>query len=181
MEFGELEYFQHAGLNCAIAQSRAYNGRVFHNGYVQIPPGHPWHGTDWDTCNCECPGGVTYGTHFFPSDSEENRKDVGKDWVLGFDTNHSWDNEQSGSYAVVHAAVLKMAEDCAKKQREKEEAFEAFLEKWRSENYPEQGQMPGKMIYFVDGTFACWIQGNYRGRLFVHEAREAGFLVEIRS
>ena len=51
-------------------------------GYVALPKGHPMHGQDYDNLSVDCHGGLTY------SNLE------GNDWVIGFDCNHTYDNEK---------------------------------------------------------------------------------------
>lgn len=49
------------------------------NGYVVIPSIHPWYKEHYDSIDAEVHGGLTF--------SEE----IGKEWVVGFDTNHHGD------------------------------------------------------------------------------------------
>jgi hypothetical protein len=52
------------------------------NGYVAVPKGHPWFGVDYS----DIP--------FYSRDCEEltYSRMVGDNWVVGFDTNHIWNN-----------------------------------------------------------------------------------------
>jgi hypothetical protein len=67
-------------------------------GYVGVPTGHPWHGKDYDNCDADCHGGLTYaagcshhadpaqGICHIPGANEPD--DV---WWFGFDCAHSGD------------------------------------------------------------------------------------------
>src|SRR5260221_8568664 len=52
-----IEY-EHLGFPCLIV-------RVDHSGhlcgYVAVPPGHPWHGADYNDVSADVHGGLTYG------------------------------------------------------------------------------------------------------------------------
>ncbi len=58
-------------------------------GYVAVPPGHPWHGKDYDDVYAEVHGGLTYADEcdkcvcHVPAPGEPD--DV---WWLGFDCGH---------------------------------------------------------------------------------------------
>ena len=64
-------------------------------GYVGVPPEHPWHGKDYsDYANfpdIKVHGGITWASDELPG--EDIIPLVGKYWWLGFDTNHSRDNQ----------------------------------------------------------------------------------------
>ena len=51
------------------------------NGYIYLPPSHPWYKKHYDEIDAEVHGGLTYGE----LDKETNY------WCIGFDTNHSGD------------------------------------------------------------------------------------------
>lgn len=63
-------------------------------GYVAVPPGHPWHGLDYDSAPAQVHGGLTYASRcclenavcHVPAEGEP--VDV---WWLGFDCNHAFD------------------------------------------------------------------------------------------
>jgi hypothetical protein len=67
-------------------------------GYVGVPPGHPWHGQDYDDVSVHVHGGLT-----FASRCQEGAEDgpgvchvpaPGRPadvWWLGFDCAHAWD------------------------------------------------------------------------------------------
>jgi len=58
-----------------------HNGSGFRCGYIKVPFGHPWHGEDWETINCNVHGGLTYAQ----PDTEDNS------WWIGFDCAHYGD------------------------------------------------------------------------------------------
>lgn len=67
-------------------------------GYVGVPPGHPWHGRDYDSVYAEVHGGLTFAGPCQPEEKGEHRvchtpqpgesDDV---WWLGFDCAHLGD------------------------------------------------------------------------------------------
>lgn len=70
------------------------------NGYVAIPEGHPMHGKDYDTIHDEFSidinGGLTFSCfakELRPRWEKEGNVELNDtDWVIGFDTAHSWDS-----------------------------------------------------------------------------------------
>lgn len=85
------------GLHCL---ARRHEPLGCWNGYVAVPPGHPWHGV-----GCEVPDVRVYGdlTYAGPGDRSESipgyacnghylRPDPPEDdWWFGFDCGHGWD------------------------------------------------------------------------------------------
>ncbi len=72
-----------------------------YNGYVSLPPDHPWHGLDYEDIPMDIHGGLTY------SDIEGAR------WVIGFDTCHWGDTAQRWDVEAVAAeaeSLLTQAE-----------------------------------------------------------------------
>ncbi len=59
----------------AICRAPAMGG----NGYVKLPPDHPWHGKDYDDIRVSIHGGLTYA------------HSKGDKWWIGFDTAHAGD------------------------------------------------------------------------------------------
>src|SRR5262245_4121089 len=65
-------------------------------GYVAVPPGHRWHGKDYDEVPVEVHGGLTYSDRCVGEPGEEichvplsgEPEDV---FWFGFDCAHSWD------------------------------------------------------------------------------------------
>jgi hypothetical protein len=66
---------EHAGVKFVTV----HNGHGARCGYALIPPGHPWHGVEYDNIPADVHGGLTY--------SEAD----GDDWWIGFDCSHSGD------------------------------------------------------------------------------------------
>lgn len=67
-----------AGYKCTLKRNR-HSGAWL--GYVDVPPGHPWHGVGYDDIECPAHGGLTYAS------TAPN----GVDWRVGFDCAHSDD------------------------------------------------------------------------------------------
>lgn len=86
------EVWLHAGVVCAIAW-----GFAGYNGYVQLPPRHPWRMRDYDEIPVEVHGGLTFGHHRSIENREFGLRREGRTaadtggWV-GFDTMHAWDH-----------------------------------------------------------------------------------------
>ncbi len=66
------------------------------NGYVKLPKNHKYYGVDYDNIPVDAPGGLTY--------SEQD----GDEWVVGFDTMHSWNNavEHDKDYVLTETMLL---------------------------------------------------------------------------
>lgn len=85
---------QTTGLDCLIVRNRV--GALC--GYVGLPPGHRWHGADYDDVPAEVHGGLTYagpcqdgresGWGICHAPEPGRPADV---WWLGFDCAHAWD------------------------------------------------------------------------------------------
>jgi len=79
----------------------AYNMCGEYNGYVSLPPDHPWHGVHYEDIPMDIHGDLTY------SIMEAER------WVIGFDTCHFGDTAQRWPVEAVAAeaeSLLKQAE-----------------------------------------------------------------------
>lgn len=50
------------------------------NGYISIPPYHPWYKKSYDDIDIEVHGGLTFS------------EDMNGEWIIGFDTNHFGDS-----------------------------------------------------------------------------------------
>lgn len=68
------------------------------NGYVHLPPEHPFHGVDYDEIPVEVHGGLTYA---------ENEKGA---WVVGFDTSHHGDTLEKWPMEEVEAETIRLKE-----------------------------------------------------------------------
>lgn len=81
------------GLACLMV--RNYSGAWC--GYVGVPPGHPWHGVNYNDVDAIVHGGLTYSDrcagHICHVPSEGEPHDV---WWLGFDCFHSGDKPPLG-------------------------------------------------------------------------------------
>lgn len=78
------------------------------NGYVVIPKGHPLYGKDYMDYDLDIHGGVTFASFGkdFNWDGIELRDD---DWVIGFDTNHSYDTKESWTKSNVISETKRLA------------------------------------------------------------------------
>lgn len=56
-------------------------------GYIAIPPGHPWHGLDYDSVPADVHGGLTYAT----GDARSDFPHLPGGWWIGFDCAHLGD------------------------------------------------------------------------------------------
>jgi hypothetical protein len=57
------------------------------NGYIGIPPEHPWFVKDYDSIEVNVHGGLTYSANRAPNEKPDGF------WWIGFDTCHGGDNK----------------------------------------------------------------------------------------
>lgn len=57
------------------------------NGYIGVPPEHPWFGIDYNDIQCDVHGGLTYSADHKPKEKPDGY------WWIGFDTGHYSDNK----------------------------------------------------------------------------------------
>ena len=96
------------------------------NGYVLLPPNHPFHGKQYENLSINIHGGLTYG-EFFKSDQfinwigyREFYGDINMDnyqkfqnyWIIGFDTAHCDDNLLTCSKEFVINETNDLLEQC---------------------------------------------------------------------
>lgn len=63
------------------------NGQL--NGYVGIPPSHPWYGKDLTSASeVDVHGGITFSSHFDWATYATKTDGL---WWIGFDCHHAWD------------------------------------------------------------------------------------------
>jgi len=86
----------------AFAKMALYSGYGWGCGYVVVPPGHPYHGADYDHVPVEVNGGLTFGERADDLANWPEITDADKGcWVFGFDTAHygdtpeKWPDKQS--------------------------------------------------------------------------------------
>jgi len=96
------------------------------NGYVLLPPNHPFYGIDYDNIPVNVHGGLTYGQKFDSKNFSEwlrnlksfgdltldNCKKFDGYWMIGFDTAHFGDNEINCSRNFVSNEVADLLEQC---------------------------------------------------------------------
>jgi hypothetical protein len=73
----------HAGFEWEVTN----NGIGYRCGYVRVPPGHPWHGQDYERPDVEVHGGLT----FAEPDTDCGQSGADNAWWLGFDCAHAGD------------------------------------------------------------------------------------------
>lgn len=74
---------EHAGYQWTVT----HNGMGFRCGYVRVPPGHPWHGKDYNDVYADVHGGLTFAK---PDVKCGDGKEDDGYW-LGFDCGHHSD------------------------------------------------------------------------------------------
>lgn len=80
--------FEHNGMPCILHRGPA--GAWC--GYVAVPPGHQWHGKDYDAPDVDVHGGLTYAEKCQGAVCHVAKPGEPEDvWWLGFDCNHSGD------------------------------------------------------------------------------------------
>lgn len=84
------------------------------NGYVLIPPGHPYHGVGYDDIPVEVHGGLTFSDIITQdlvdsewADGKLDNADVGY-WAVGFDTAHYGDNLRKWTKEAVLAETQRL-------------------------------------------------------------------------
>jgi hypothetical protein len=65
------------------------------NGYIGLPPRHPWYQNHYDTIDVNIHGGLTYSDHYMDKITYPSV------WWIGFDTNHCMDNRYNCTKAYV--------------------------------------------------------------------------------
>jgi hypothetical protein len=128
---------------------------VFHtgwgNGYVMLPPEHPWYGLHYDSIYVEAPGGLTYsdicgekkledwfGDNEFEVCDELNsvmNYDFSNYWIIGFDTGHAGMNLQNFGKVQVFAEAHHVYEQCIS---DEVEGSVAWKKKWERRNRQEK-------------------------------------------
>ncbi len=73
------------------------------NGYIGVPPEHPWFNIDYDFIDCNVHGGLTYGENHAPKEKSDGY------WWIGFDTCHFEDTIVNcpESYVIQEVESLK--------------------------------------------------------------------------
>jgi hypothetical protein len=97
------------------------------NGYILLPPNHPLYEIEYGSIdNIKIHGGLTYG-QFFNSESflkwtenleiggdltRENFEKFNNYWIIGFDTNHYGDNDETWTKEYVISQSEYLMEQC---------------------------------------------------------------------
>lgn len=83
------------------------------NGYVALPPGHKYHGVEYDDIPVDVHGGLTYSSIYKKNsmgDGFEWPEDWEGHWIIGFDCAHAYDNLSTCPKEFVEAEVQRLAE-----------------------------------------------------------------------
>jgi len=86
--------------------------RGWGNGYVVLPPDHPWFGLDYDQIDVDVHGGLTFGkmtTNLTWGEIEPNWLNC---YIIGFDTAHYQDNLDEWPKERVIEETLRLKEQC---------------------------------------------------------------------
>ena len=87
------------------------------NGYVGVPPGHPWHGKHYYNIDADVHGGLTYSQDHAPlSMGESPVPDSEGYWWVGFDTCHLHDNKDNWPESHVKNETLRLAKQAEEAQ-----------------------------------------------------------------
>lgn len=69
------------------------------NGYIGVPPEHPWYRKDYDDISADVHGGLTYADNHAPKEKPDGY------WWLGFDTGHLKDTPDNCPESYVDAQI----------------------------------------------------------------------------
>jgi len=99
----KVKEFEQEGLQCFVRQLGGIAVPAYHTGYVALPDTHDLYEKEYDDFDIEAHGGITY-----------TKKGENSTWVLGFDTVHIDDTEETQSLEYVVEETKKLAERLAK-------------------------------------------------------------------
>ena len=74
------------------------------NGYVGVPPNHPWFGKDYNELDVDVHGGLTFSNKAAPKEQPDSY------WWIGFDTCHYQDNKYNCSKEYVEQQTQQLKE-----------------------------------------------------------------------
>lgn len=82
--------FSYGDIGCRIVRNPHFGSL---NGYVSVPPSHPWYGRSYDEIDAHAHGGLTYAEKLFPDWQNGGTYATKTDelWWIGFDCAHAWD------------------------------------------------------------------------------------------
>lgn len=80
----------------------------FGNGYIGVPPEHPWYGKHYDDIDCNVHGGLTYAADSAPTQEPDGY------WWIGFDTAHLFDNKNNCPKEYCEQQIESMKEQALK-------------------------------------------------------------------
>lgn len=105
--------------NPVIARSSTASG--WENGYLGVPPGHPWYEQEYDNLeNVHVHGGLTYSGRLQDNEYARDEPWQGMDiWWVGFDTVHVFDHDwQTGRWLRDTEYVRNECRDLARQAAE---------------------------------------------------------------
>ena len=85
------------------------------NGYVIIPPEHPFHGIHYDQLNTiiSIHGGITFSEYGDEIKRwEEYKPEYDNNWIIGFDTCHYDDDLYKWPKSAIEEEVANLAKQC---------------------------------------------------------------------
>lgn len=98
-----VKSWQAHGFNCLVLSSSLPMFGEYHCGYVGVPPGHPWHGADYDSVSAEVHGGLTFSGKTDDARKVDGQPDL---YWLGFDLAHLGDRNLGPDYCAEQAEGL---------------------------------------------------------------------------
>lgn len=84
------------------------------NGYVAVPPKHPWHGKDYDSINIDIHGGLTFAASATGIRWPEVPNNIDDYWIVGFDCAHYGDNLSTCPKEFVETETQKLLQKAKK-------------------------------------------------------------------
>lgn len=82
--------------------------RGWGNGYIGLPPEHPWFGKHYNSIPIEVHGGLTYAENHLPKLTPDGL------WWIGFDTFHRGDNLNIHTESFVDKEIESIKEQALK-------------------------------------------------------------------
>ena len=93
------------------------NDRGWGNGYIGVPPGHPWHGREYNFVNATVHGGLTFSDNYKPGTPHDyHSPDEQGYWWLGFDTAHWGDDSTTCPESYVREETKQLAAQATQAQ-----------------------------------------------------------------
>jgi hypothetical protein len=84
------------------------------NGYVVLPKGHPMHGRGYDDIPVDVHGGLTFAQAVEDTGYEELGEEDAGGWIVGFDTAHWGDDQDTCDQDFVEEETVRLLEQLEK-------------------------------------------------------------------